>query len=340
MRKIFKYFLLGICVSILIFFSYFFVGTPSQAPLDNENLTGQAEKITWGINFSQKHAKNLGLNWQECYLALLDDLKVRNIKLLTHWDLIEPEQGKYNFNDLDWQVEKAEEKGANLLLVIGRKTGRWPECHIPQWAKNLNREEQEERVLKLIEKIVLNYRYRMSIVAWQVENEPFFPFGECPKTDQEFVEKEIDLVKSLDSSRPVVISDSGEGSFWFKAANLGDIVGITMYKKVWAKEIKRYVSYHFPAIFYYRKAQIIKKLFNKKVICIELQTEPWGPVLLYDLPLKEQQKTMNLEQFRKNIKFAKETGLDTFYLWGAEWWFWLKTEQNQAQIWQEAKKLF
>ena len=49
---------------------------------------------------------------------------------------------------------------------------------------------------------------------------------------------------------------------------------------------------------------------------------------------------MNLEQFRKNIEFAQRTGLDTFYLWGGEWWYWLKEKQNQPEIWEEAKTLF
>ena len=168
--RILKYFLLGFLVIILFPAGYLFIGTPSQA-----------EEISWGVNFSQKQAKLLGLDWQETYLALLDDLKVKNLKLITHWDLIEPEEGEYNFKDLDWQIQTAEEKGAKLLLVIGMKTGRWPECHIPEWAKILSKEEQQERILKLIEKIVLNYRSRTPIEYWQVENEPFFPFGECPK---------------------------------------------------------------------------------------------------------------------------------------------------------------
>jgi len=49
---------------------------------------------------------------------------------------------------------------------------------------------------------------------------------------------------------------------------------------------------------------------------------------------------MNLERFQINIEFSKKTGLDTFYLWGAEWWYWMKIKQNQPEIWQEAKKLF
>jgi len=113
-----------------------------------------------------------------------------------------------------------------------------------------------------------------------------------------------------------------------------------MYKKVWFRQLGFYLSYPFPPIFYWRKTQLIKKLFGKKVICIEFQAEPWGPKLLYDSPLEEQEKTMNLEQFRQNIEFAKKTGLDTFYLWGGEWWYWLKEKQGKPEIWNEAKKLF
>ena len=94
------------------------------------------------------------------------------------------------------------------------------------------------------------------------------------------------------------------------------------------------------AIFWWRKAQLIEKIFNKKVIVVELQAEPWGPKLLYESPLEEQEKTMNLERFTANIEFAKKTGLDEFYLWGGEWWYWLKEKQNNPEIWNEAKKLF
>ncbi len=330
MKKILKRILLGFLIFLLIIISYFFIGSPPQA-----------EKISWGVNFSQKHAQDLGLNWQDSYSALIDDLGIKNIKLASYWDLIELEEGKYNFGDLDWQIEKAEEKGVELLLVIGLKTPRWPECHFPEWAKNLNKEKQQEKILNLVKEIVLRYQGSASINRWQVENEPFFPFGECPWADKEFVKKEIDLVKSLDTQkRPIVISDSGEGSFWFAAASLGDIVGTTMYEKVWVRQLGIYVTYPLPPTFYWRKAQIIKKLFDKEVICVELQAEPWGPKLLYDSPLEEQEKTMNLEQFQKNIEFAKKTGLKEFYLWGAEWWYWMKEKQNQPEIWAEAKRLF
>ena len=332
MPKVLKYFLLGFLIFIifiLVFLSYFFIGQ-----------TKPAEKITWGVNFSQKHSQLLGLDWKENYLALLDDLKVKNIKLITHWDLIEPNKDDYFFDDLDWQIKTTEEKGANLLLVIGMKTGRWPECHIPEWAKNLKKEEQQKEILELLGSIILKYRGATPVIwAWQVENEPFFSFGECPWADKKFLKEEVNLVKKLDN-RPVIVSDSGEFSFWFEAAKIGDIVGTTLHRKVYFKEIKSYISHPFPPVYYWRRAQIIKKIFGKKAIGVELQAEPWCPNLLYSCSLEEQKKTMNLEQFRKNIEFAKKTGLDTFYLWGGEWWYWLKEKQGKPEIWNEAKKLF
>lgn len=326
MKKIF----LAILFLALLFGGYLFIGSAKPA-----------EEITWGVNFSQKHAESLGLDWKENYLALLDDLDVRSLKLATYWDLLEKENGQYNFDDLDWQIEKAGDYGAQIFLVIGMKTSRWPECHIPEWAKSLNKKEQQDRILKLLEKIVLRYRSATPVWTWQVENEPFFPFGECPRIDKNFLKKEINLVKSLDNqNRPVIITESGELPLWITAARYGDIVGVTMYKKVWFSQIKRYITYYFPPVFYNRKAEIIKKLFGKKVIGIELQAEPWTPNLIYNSSLTEQFKTMNLEQFKYNIEFAKKTGLSQHYLWGAEWWYWMKEKQNRPEIWEEAKKLF
>lgn len=325
-----KIILLIILLVILLFAAYLFLGSVKPA-----------EKIIWGVNFSQKQAEFLGLDWQETYLALFQDLGVSDLKLAVYWDLLEKERGHYDFEDLDWQVEKAEDHEVRILPVIGMKVPRWPECHIPEWAKGLSKEEQQENILKLLESIVLRYRSSNSIWAWQVENEPFFPFGECPWTDKDFLKKEINLVKSLDArNRPIIVSEAGEFPLWIMAARYGDMVGVTTYKKVWFHQLKRYVTYHFPPIFYHRKAEIVRKLFGKEVIGVELQTEPWGPKLLYDVSPEEQQKTMNLEQFKYNIEFAKNTGLDQHYLWGAEWWYWMKEKQNDPRIWEEARKLF
>jgi len=330
MIKFLKIFGISFLVLGLAIFTFLFIGFPGS----------QKKDIVWGVNFSQKQAQDLGLDWKANYLALLDDLGAKNLRVASYWDLIEKEQGKYDFSDLDWQIKIAEERGVKVILVIGMKTPRWPECHEPSWAQSQKSNLKSQNLLKYIDEIVNRYRNSSAIWAWQVENEPFFPFGDCPKFDEGILKKEIESVKSIDS-RPVLISDTGEFSLWFEPAKLGDIVGITMYRKAWFENLNSYISYPFPAVFYSRKADIIKWIFNKKTICVEFQAEPWGPKPLYaNLAPSEQEKTMNLEQFKKNVEFAKNTGIDSFYLWGSEWAYWMKEKQAKPEIWNEMRKLF
>jgi len=326
-KKILKMTLLILLGIFLILVAYLFIGFSPK------------KDVSWGVNFSQKHAQTLGLDWKEAYTSILDDLKVRKIKLGTYWDYIEWEDENYNFGELDWQVQEAEKRNVELILVVGMKTPGWPECHIPEWAESLDKAEQQKKVLEYLEQVILRYRDSKAIKRWQIENEPFFPFGNCPERDKGFLQKEIDLVRSLDN-RQIIISESGEFPMWFKAAKYGDIVGATMYKKVWFEELNSYVVYPFSATFYRRKASLIKALFNKEVIGVELQAEPWGPALIYDLSVHEQKKSMNLERFKKNVEFAQRVGFKENYFWGVEWWCWMKEEQNKPEIWDYAKTLF
>jgi oligoribonuclease (3'-5' exoribonuclease) len=330
MKKFQKYLFIFLFLFILSFFCFFFVGKAKPA-----------EKIEWGVVFSQKHSQLLGLDWRENYLEILDGLKVKNLKIITHWDLIEPKENEYFFEDLDWQIKEAEKRNAKIILVIGMKTGRWPECHIPEWLTQKSKvksKNYEKEILDFIKTIVERYKNSKAIWAWQIENEPFFPFGECPKIEKNLVKREIELIKSLDL-RPVIFTDSGEFSFWINAAKLGDIVGTTLHRKVYFKEAKRYITYPFPSIYYWRKAKLIDSLFHKKVIISELQAEPWCKNLIYNCDLDEQKITMDFEQFKKNIDFAKNTGIDTIYFWGVEWWYWMK-KQGKPEIWEEAKHYF
>lgn len=343
-RKIIKFILLPIFILLLIVVCYFFVGSSKPS-----------EDITWGMNFSQKQAEGLGLDWKETYTALIKDMNAKQLKIATYWDLIETEKGKYNFSDVDWQIKEAEKNNIELIVVLGMKSPRWPECHIPSWAKDLSKEEQRQVILDYLEAMVLRYENSKAIWSWQVENEPFFMFGECLGIDKDFLKEEVAIVKSLDSTRPIIISDTGEWSLWFNPAEIGDIVGTTMYKRVWFtipgfiknnlkgeffENLGTYINYHYPPVFYARKAELVKTIFGKETMCVELQAEPWGPDLLYYLTVEEQKKSMNLEQFNKNIDFAKRTGLKSMYLWGGEWMYWMKTKQDDSSIWDEAKKLF
>jgi hypothetical protein len=318
----------GIIVVIAAGFTFSFVGKPPVA-----------KDIVWGVNFSRLHSELLGLDWKTNYLALLDELGVRYFRIPVYWQDVESKEGEFRLDDYDWMINEAEKRNAKIILTVGRKVPRWPECHMPDWARELSEEDQQAKILFLIEHTVSRYKESAAIFRWQVENEVFFPFGVCPEPDMDFYKKEIDLVRSLDL-RPIVVADSGEGSWWFGSAKLGDVVGTTMYKKVWVHQIGKYFTWPFQPIFYWRKAEIIRKIFGDEVIVVEFQAEPWGPKLLYDVSLEEMEKTMNLDQFKFMVDFGRRTGLREFYFWGSEWWYWMKENQNRPEIWEEARKIF
>ena len=230
-------------------------------------------------------------------------------------------------------------RGVEIILAMGRRLPRWPECHIPEWAKKISEKEQQEKILALITEIIRRHKNIEAIEYWQIENEPFLgTFGECPKLDKNFLDREIALARLLDN-RKIIISESGEFSTWIGAARRTEVVGTTLYRKIYGK--LGYVRYPIPPIFYYRKVNLIKELFNvEKIIVTELQAEPWGPKQNWDLPVEEQFKSMNLEEFKKVIDYTKQTGFSEAYLWGAEWWYWMKEKNNDNKIWEEAKTLF
>lgn len=78
----------------------------------------------FGVTFSRLATADFGLDWKKTYSDILDDLKVRNLRLAAYWTEIEKGQGQYSFADLDWQVAEAEKRGAKIILAIGQRLPR------------------------------------------------------------------------------------------------------------------------------------------------------------------------------------------------------------------------
>ncbi len=301
-----------------------------------------ADHINWGINFSQKYASELGLDWKKSYLTILDDLKPKYARLVVYWDLVEPRSGSYDYKDVLWQLDEAKKRNVKVILTLGRKVLRYPECHEPKWwLTSKDADFKEQTLLKYIGHATNQFKAYDNIIMWQVENEPMYPFGECQKQTKEIVAKEIAVVKNLDT-RPVLIQDSGEGGFWRPDYLMGDYLGISMYRRTWYNFYKEVtgISFYFQypiAHWAYKVKSVLTAVPADKIIVTELQGEPWGPVINSKLTEEEKAKTMSEQQFIDTIKYAKKSGFRDFYFWGPEWWLWEKEVNNNSFYWDTAK---
>lgn len=305
-----------------------------------------ARPIVWGVTFSSKYARALGTDWKESFLALAEDLRPAHMRLVAYWDDIENARGSYDFNELDWMMDMAGYRGIRVVLAMGMKVPRWPECHVPAWAQDLSLAEREEALHAYMQHIVERYRGRTPVVMWQVENEPFLLFGHCAPRPEAFLEKEIALVKILDPSRPVLVTDGGEFGLWKKAIESGDVFGTTMYRKIYPPSIGflvGVVEYPFAPSFFRFKTSVLRRITGERdtpFIVAELQGEPWGRYESPLLPYTEQVSLFPPAYFRDTIAYARQTGFHVYYLWGAEWWYFVKEKHGDARYWEIAKEVF
>lgn len=299
------------------------------------------EPKEFGVTFRDFHAENFGLDPKEVYLGLLDDLKFRNIRLAAYWDEVEPVNEAFDYSKLDWKINEAAKRDAKVVLAVGRKLPGWPECYIPDWARELSQEEMHNELLDYTAETINRYKDNPTIEIWQIENEPFLPFGHCPVWDNkgDKIDKQIELVRALDGSRPILVSDSGELSLWVQAASRADIFGTTMYRYIYSNQFG-YVKYPIPAAFFRVKRGFMEMFVDgrRDAIVIELQGEPWYPGFLPDAPLEEQARTMDFDKFVATIDYAKRSGFDTYYSWGVEWWYWMMTKHDDPRIWEYMKE--
>lgn len=300
------------------------------------------EAITYGISFNVPYVLELGLDPDEVLSAFLGDLGVRHLRMSAHWTLIEPIRNQYDFAWMDTNLRAVERADGQVIFGVGRRLPRWPECHVPDWAKKLSWEEQKEEIRAYITAVVTRYKDSPAITHWQVENEPYlgvFASDYCGTFDELFLEEEIALVKSLDPSRPVLVTDSGNLGTWNGAYSHGDAFGTSVYVYFWNPELGQFKTL-LPPWFYRAKESVMEILHGKKeTFLIELSLEPWLLEPITAVPVATQYSRMDSAKFDEIITYAEQTRYEKQYLWGGEWWYWLKV-QGQPEMWNKGKELF
>jgi hypothetical protein len=298
--------------------------------------------IQYGISYNVPYIHELGLDEDDVLDAFLGDLGVRHVRMSAHWTLIEPKKDQYEFGWMDRDLKKVEAVNGTVIFGVGRRLPRWPECHVPTWAQQLSWHEQKKEIREYITAVVNRYKNSPAITHWQVENEPYlgvFAHDFCGTLDEAFLEEEIALVRALDSTRPVLVTDSGNLGTWKGAFSHGDAFGTSVYVYFWNPELGQFKTV-LPPWFYRMKDNLMKLIYgDKETFLIELSLEPWLLEPVTQVPVETQYSRMDTQKFDEIVSYAKETRYEKQYLWGGEWWYWLN-EQGYPEMWEKGKELF
>lgn len=297
-----------------------------------------------GVTFIADYATYLGVDAHETYQAILDDLGVRHLRLVSYWSNIEPTPGTYDFTELDYEMSQAEAHGAKVTLAVGLRQPRWPECHPPSWVDTKKPASTWEPQLRAyIAAVVNRYKSSPALESYQLENEFYNTFGECTDFNRMRLDSELALVKRLDPNHPVIMSRSNNYVGFSLTAPLPDEIGISVYRRVWDSVVtRRYFQYPYPSWYYAFLAGGQKLLTGKDSVIHELQTEPWPPGKqhILDTSLDEQNKTFDARRLQTTAEFAKQTGIKQIDLWGAEYWYYRDKVLGDPTVWQTARQIF
>ena len=301
------------------------------------------QPMVFGVSFIPAYASSLGVDPQKTMDALISDVGVRQFRLVSYWNEVEKEPGKYDFSQLDWQFKKAEAAHAQIILTVGLRQPRWPECHPPDFIDTSKPLETWQPQLETYMAAVINrYKSSPSLYKYQLENEYFLKgFGGCIDFSRSRLVDEYNLVKKLDSKHPVIVGRSNNALGFPAGAPTPDQFSISVYKRVWdAGVTHRYLEYPFPAWFYGYIAGVQKIYLGKDMSVAELQAEAWPPnsQQIPNVSLAEQNKSLDARRLKGRFDYGKNTGMKSVDMWGAEYWYYRKVVLHDDSLWNVAKQ--
>lgn len=299
------------------------------------------EPVNIGVTFSSEYANFLGVDPKTTFKALRDDMGIRRFRLVTFWNMVEPEANRYDFSDIDWQLKMIEEVNGTASVAIGLRQPRWPECHTASWAKDLPPSERNQQVLDYIEATVRHVKNHKAVISYQLENEYFLGvFGDCPPSSRQQLIQEFELVQQTDPDRPILLSLANNYFGVPIGQPRADQFAVSVYKRVFDYTVThRYFEYPFTPTYYAYRAGLTEIFTGKSSMLHELQVEPWIPPGwdIKTATTAEQYKSMDPKRAASRIQFGIDTGFRDIDMWGAEWWYYQKEVRHNPDIWNAVK---
>ncbi len=297
-----------------------------------------------GVTFIPDYAQSLGLNPQQTMDALLN-IGIKQFRLVSYWNDVEPAPGQYDFSQLDWEFAKADAAHAKITLALGLRQPRWPECHPPAWLNTSQpTADWQPQLEQFMTAVIERYQHNPALANYQLENEYFLQgFGTCTNFSRQRFVSEYHLVKTLDSFHPIIIARSNNALGFPTGQPQPDEFGISIYKRVWDGNFShRYIEYPFPAWYYAFLAGTQKIFLHKDMVIDELQAEAWPPngQSIQQTSLAEQNKSLNAKRLKDRFTYGKATGMHQIELWGAEYWYYRLEVLHDPSLWNVARQEF
>jgi Beta-galactosidase len=334
-RKIFKLLLAFLFAIVLLFARDAILQWTVREP-------GRSPDLQIGTTFIKINAEHLGLDWRSAYKEIVNDIGIKQIRIPIFWDQLEREPGKFDWADLDWQLQEAAKANAQVMLVVGHRVPRYPECYAPDWTKGLDEAAFKRSLFTMTETVVKHYRDHPALSAWQVENEPLAKIlgkiwgdGSCREIAH-WVREEVQSVRRLADGRldgrriPTVVTYANAPWFVSQLRQTltfeSDVVAMTLFNKLYFRSpvftgyIEMFKLGPIATLrLAYQRSVIVQ---NRQALWIaEMQAEPWGPEGPYKFDKPEDAAvTMNPDRLRQTWDYAVNGGASRIYLWGVEWW--------------------
>ncbi len=305
--------------------------------------TEASKPLQLGVSFIPDYSQSLGLD-PKANMSALIGIGVKQFRLVSYWSDIEQTKGTYDFSQLDWQFKMAEQAHAKVILSVGLRQPRWPECHPPDWVANEPMSVWQPQLENYMSAVVNRYKNSPSLESYQLENEYFLKgFGDCTDFSRARLVSEYSLVKSLDPNHPIIVGRSNNALGFPIGKPTPDMYSISIYKRVWdAGVTHRYLEYPFPAWFYGFIAGTQLIFGHTNMMIGELQAEAWPPngQTITETTLAEQNKSLDATRLNARFKYGEATGMRNIDLWGAEYWYYRLVVLHDPSLWNVARQHF
>ena len=272
--------------------------------------------------------------------TLLDQTGVKLVRLSAQWDEVQPARDRYDLSLVEALLDAAYQRGATVSLSVGMKAQRHPEYHIPAWARDgldlpegtvvSDVPELRALALDMVDQVVRRLAGHPALDSWGAENEGLIASGRSDdwRLSREYLQQVVSTIDRADPARlPIVINHAQHfvmDKRWQQALEDADVLGQSMYPRrnvdllSWTVQVNIMELGWLMPNYAHQAAEARDR--GKQFWVTELQAEPWTD---YDARLitpSEPSENLSPEKFRQNIGYARRSGAERVYLWGAEWW--------------------